>query len=77
MKEFGGELNWFMVCWTIGALVVAGLAVWVLVWQHRKRKRERRALSRQSRARLQAWRDGKSTPSQQAYLDHKNSTQHP
>lgn len=71
MDESGSDFSWFMA-YLIGAvLVIAGMAVAVMVWQHRKHKRERRAISRKSRDRVRAWRAGKLTSSQQAELEHK------
>lgn len=71
MEEAGSNFSWFMVYLIGGVLLVAGVAAWVMVWQQRKQRRERRAASRQMRARMRAWRDGTSTPSQQAALKHK------
>ncbi|MBC7683502.1 MAG: hypothetical protein H7172_14320 [Ferruginibacter sp.] len=71
MDEAGSNFSWFMVYLIGGVLLVAGVAAWVMVWERRKHKRERRAASRQIRARVQAWRNGTSTPSQQADLNHR------
>ena len=71
MDESGSNFSWFMAYVIASVLLVACVATWVMVWQHRKHKRQRRAVSKQARARVRAWRDGKPTPSQQAELEHK------
>ena len=71
MEEAGSNFSWFMAYLIGVVLVIAGLAAGVMVWQHRKHKRDRRAVSRKARARAQAWRNGKLTPSQLAELGHK------
>jgi Flp pilus assembly protein TadB len=72
MEESGSDFSWFMVYLISAVLIVAGVALGAMVWQHRRHKRERRAVSRKLRARVRAWRDSKSTPSQQDDLEHKN-----
>lgn len=71
MEEAGSNFSWFMAYLIGVVLVIAGLAAGVMVWQHRKHKRDRRAVSRKARARARAWRNGKLTPSQLAELEHK------
>ncbi len=71
MEEAGSNFSWFMTYLIASILLIAGAAAGIMVWQHRKHKRERRATARKARARVRAWRDGKPTPSQQAELEKK------
>ena len=59
MEEAGSDFSWFMVYLIVGGLLIAGLAVWGMVWQKRKRRRERRAASEASRTKVRDWRAGK------------------
>jgi putative effector of murein hydrolase LrgA (UPF0299 family) len=59
MEEAGSNFSWFMAYLIIGVLLTTGVAAWVMVWQHRKRRRDRRAASKASRAKLRDWRAGK------------------
>ncbi len=59
MEEAGSNFSWFMAYLILGVLLTTGVAVWAMVWQHRKRRRDRRAASKASRSKLRDWRAGK------------------
>nr|WP_315244738.1 hypothetical protein [uncultured Albidiferax sp.] len=71
IDQAGSNFSWFMTYLIASILLIASVAAGIMVWQHRKHKRERRTTARKARARVRAWRDGKPTPSQQAELEHK------
>ncbi|MEO6273073.1 MAG: hypothetical protein ABIP34_07730 [Rhodoferax sp.] len=71
MEQAGSNFSWFMAYLIASVLLIASVAAGIMVWQHRKHKRDRRRTARKARARVRAWRDGKSTPSQQAELGQK------
>lgn len=71
MEQEGSNFSWFMVYLIASILLIAGVATGIMVWQYRKHKRDGRQAVRRSRARSKAWRNGTTTPSQQAELEQK------